>query len=69
MVEPSANPDYWDLINRFHARTGVGGILNTSLNLHGLPMVHRPRDAAHVLLNSGLDLLAIGPLLVARKAA
>lgn len=68
VVEQAANPDYWDLISRFQARTGVGGILNTSLNLHGLPMVHRPRDAAHVLLNSGLDLLAIGPLLVERRA-
>lgn len=67
VVEQAANPDYWDLINRFHARTGVGGILNTSLNLHGLPMVHRPRDAAHVLLNSGLEFLAMGPLLVERK--
>lgn len=64
VVSEQANPAYWDLIRRFHALTGVGGILNTSLNLHGLPLVHRPRDAAHVLLNSGLDLLAIGPFLV-----
>ena len=67
VVTREANPAYWDLIQRFRARTGVGGILNTSLNLHGLPLVHRPADAAHVLLNSGLDLLAIGPFLV-RKA-
>ncbi|MCS0496119.1 hypothetical protein NVS89_13530 [Ancylobacter sp. MQZ15Z-1] len=67
IVTAAANPDYWDLINRFHARTGVGGLLNTSLNLHGLPLVHRPADALHVLMNSGLDWLAIGPLLVTKR--
>ena len=68
-VSEQANPAYWDLIRRFHALTGVGGILNTSLNLHGLPLVHRPKDAAHVLLHSGLDLLAIGPFLVRKSEA
>lgn len=68
VVTREANPDYWDLIHRFEARAGVGGVLNTSLNLHGLPLVHRPEDAYHVLLNSGLNYLAIGPFLVSKPA-
>lgn len=68
VVTRTANPDYWDLIHRFEQRSGVGGVLNTSLNLHGLPLVHRPEDAYHVLLNSGLNYLAIGPFLVSKPA-
>lgn len=69
VVTREANPDYWDLLMTFQRLSGVGGVLNTSLNLHGLPLVHRPQDAVHVLLNSGLDTLAIGPFLVTKKAA
>lgn len=68
VVEKAANPEYWDLIQRFSARSGVGGLLNTSLNLHGLPLVHKPADAIHVLLNSGLKWVAIGPFLVTKSA-
>ncbi|WP_324617454.1 carbamoyltransferase C-terminal domain-containing protein [Microvirga alba] len=66
VVTREDNAEYWDLIQRFAALSGVGGLLNTSLNLHGMPLVHRPEDAVHVLLNSGLNLLAIGPFLVTK---
>ncbi len=54
------NFDYWRLINRFKELTGIGGILNTSLNLHGLPLVYEPKDAFEVIEKSGLKHLAIG---------
>ena len=69
VVEREANPEYWDLIERFRLRTGVGGIVNTSLNLHGLPLVHRPEDALEVMQRSGLRRLAIGPFLVTKNVA
>ncbi len=69
VVTQETNAAYWDLIQRFAAQSGVGGLLNTSLNLHGLPLVHRPRDAVHVLLNSGLNWLAVGPFLVTKPGA
>lgn len=69
VVSKSANPAYWALIDRFRQRTGVGGLLNTSLNLHGLPLAHSPEDAAEVLRRSGLRRLAIGPFLVTKRAA
>ena len=69
VVTQESNAEYWDLIHRFASRSGVGGLLNTSLNLHGLPLVHRPRDAVHVLLNSGLNWLAVGPYLITKPAA
>jgi carbamoyltransferase len=69
VVTRAANPDYWDLIDRFRQKTGVGGVLNTSLNLHGLPLVHRPEDAIEVMEKSGLRILAMGPFLVTKGSA
>lgn len=60
------NEDYWRLINRFKELTGIGGILNTSLNLHGLPLVHAPEDAFEVIDKSGLRHLAIGNYFVSK---
>jgi carbamoyltransferase len=69
-VRPQAvnelNPGYRDVIRAFKARTGVGGILNTSFNLHGSPIVGTPAVAIDTLRNSGLDALALGPYLVVK---
>jgi len=61
------NPAYRDLLRAFRARTGVGGLLNTSFNLHGSPIVGTPRVALETLANSDLDALALGPFLVTKK--
>ena len=57
ILERTMNPRYYDLIKKFEERTGVGVLLNTSLNLHGEPVVLTPDDAIHTFLNSGLDIL------------
>ena len=44
----------------------IGAVLNTSLNIHGEPMVCSPADAIDVFFRSGADALAIGPYLVER---
>lgn len=64
LVTQKHNPSYWNLIDEFKKITGIGGILNTSLNLHGLPLVHTPEDAFHVLENSNLKYLAIENYLI-----
>ena len=61
------NPEYYRLIKRFMEKTGVGGVLNTSFNLHGYPIVYTPDQAIFTLQNSDLDALAIGPFLIRRK--
>jgi carbamoyltransferase len=43
-------PDYYDIIARFREKSGVGGVLNTSLNIHGKPIVNKPADLAEELL-------------------
>jgi carbamoyltransferase len=63
------NPDYRDIIRAFKARTGVGGILNTSFNLHGYPIVGTPEVAIETLVKSELDALALGPFLVTKATS
>ena len=62
------NPDYWHLISEFEKLTGIGGVLNTSFNLHGFPIVQTPEDALDVLLRSGLEHLALGSFLVSKTS-
>jgi carbamoyltransferase len=61
------NPSYFRILKEYKKLTGVGGILNTSFNLHGYPLVSHPRDALEVVQKSGLVNLAIGPFLIQKK--
>ena len=57
LLKKSVNPELWNLIYRFYEKTGVPAILNTSLNLHGFPIVRTVDDALYVFENSQLNLL------------
>ena len=61
------NPRYRKVLEEFEALTGVGGVLNTSFNLHGWPIVGSPETALDTFQNSGLDALAIGNYLLTKK--
>lgn len=65
-VDKDWNPEYWKVLKSFEEITGVGGILNTSFNLHGYPMVCTPEQAIWTLENSGLDGLVLGNYLILR---
>jgi carbamoyltransferase len=60
-VTAAFNPAFHELIERFDALTGVPVVLNTSFNLAGEPMVHRPGEAVADFLRSEMDSLVIGP--------
>lgn len=64
MVTRTDAPDYHDLLAKFAAITGTGGVLNTSFNIHGKPIVMSPRDALAAFAESGLRFLAIEDFLV-----
>jgi carbamoyltransferase len=66
VVRESWNPAYCRLLRHFEALTGIGGVLNTSFNLHGSPLVCTPADAVAVFRESGLRHLAIGSFLVSK---
>ena len=57
IVYKEDNKDYFNLITEFEKITGVGGILNTSFNLHGEPVVESPQDAYSTFKRCGLKYL------------
>jgi carbamoyltransferase len=60
----SWTPNYKKILKTFEGITGVGGVLNTSFNLHGYPIVGTPEIALWTFENSELNGLAIGNWLV-----
>ena len=60
------NPGYYDVIKEFEKITGVAGLLDTSFNIHGEPVVCTPGDALSTLARSGLEYLALGPYIVSK---
>lgn len=65
-VTEELNPRYYRLIRRFHRKTGVPILLNTSLNVMGKPIVHSPEDALTVFATTGLDLLVVESFVIAK---
>lgn len=59
IVSRTVNPQYHELIGAFEKVTGVGGLLNTSFNIHGEPIIQSAADAVDVLERSGLDALML----------
>lgn len=67
VLEKEVNPEYHSIIKAFEKRTGIGAILNTSLNLHGKPIARTAFDAVHIFVNSGLDGLVLPETLLLKK--
>lgn len=69
IVAKDWNPSYYSVLDAFRKEKSIGGVLNTSFNLHGEPVVCSPQDALHVLNYSGLEYIAIGNYLVSKPSA
>ena len=67
IVYKHQNPDYWRLIKYFKQLTGIGAVLNTSLNLHGYPLVATLEQALFTFENSGLKYMAIENWLIRKE--
>lgn len=63
-VDAERNPGFHRLLQRFNEITGCPVLINTSFNVRGEPIVCTPADAVRCFLNTGIDLLAIGHLLI-----
>lgn len=64
-VSKQTNPLYHALISRFHEKTGVPIVLNTSLN-ENEPIVRTPAEAINCFLRTDMDALILGNHLVDR---
>lgn len=62
------NPELYELLEEFRRRTGRGGLLNTSFNLHGHPIVRTATDAYEVFHATELDALLVPNALLLKAA-
>lgn len=67
MVTKEFNLEYHRLIKMFEKKTGMSGLLNTSFNIHGEPIVCSPEDAIHTFVDSGLKYLAMENYLLSKR--
>lgn len=66
ILTEAQNPSYHALVRAFEELTGVGGILNTSFNLHGEPIVQSASDAVRVFTLSELDGVVLDRFLITK---
>ena len=69
VVTASHNKAYRDTISEFRKLSGTGAVLNTSLNLHGYPMVGFLKELFFTMDNSDLDLCILEGYFLKKKRA
>lgn len=60
----SENPAYGDMLGRLKRGTGYGIVLNTSFNLHGMPIVMSPDDAIETMRSTRTKYMFLNGLFV-----
>jgi carbamoyltransferase len=65
-VNKGSNSHFYSLIEKFHQKTGVPVLLNTSFNVANEPIVETPEDAIRCFLGTGIDALLIGDYLLVK---
>lgn len=66
-VSAGQNPEFHGLVTEFTKQTGLPAILNTSLNVDGMPIVETPADAIECLHSAvRMDALYLGSVRVTR---
>lgn len=66
-VRQDFNPHLYAIVERFHQKTGVPVLLNTSFNVANEPIVESPEDAIRCFLSTGIDALLIGDYLLIKS--
>ena len=61
------NSKYYNLIKAFREKTGCAVIINTSFNVRGEPIVESPKDALNCFLNTHMDYLVMGNILMKKS--
>ncbi len=61
------NEWYYELLMNFYKSTGIPILLNTSLNIHGYPLVMNFNDSLDILKKSKIDYLKYDNLLIKNK--
>ncbi|MBL8955651.1 MAG: hypothetical protein JNK82_33055, partial [Myxococcaceae bacterium] len=67
VIHEDDNPRFFALVEAFRRRTGVGVLLNTSMNLKDEPLCASPAEAYAVFVRSDLDFLVLENCLIRRR--
>lgn len=68
-VEAAEHPRFWRILDEFERLTGVGVLMNTSLNIKGQPTARSAAEAYRTFDSSELDVVFIGNRLYAKDCA
>jgi carbamoyltransferase len=63
------NKPYQDLLRKVKKHSGYGVVLNTSFNIHGMPIVRSPRDALQTMKRTRSRYMFLGGYFVENKKA
>lgn len=66
-VEKEWNASFYNLLQNFKDKTGIGVLVNTSFNKKGMPIVETPAEALDFFLSCALDLLIVDDYIVSKK--
>jgi carbamoyltransferase len=66
-VTREENGLFYELIKKFHAKTGVPVLINTSYNVMDEPIVETPDDAVWCFLSTGIDACVLEGRIVTKK--
>lgn len=67
IVNKEENIELYKLLKYYEDLTGMGGIMNTSLNIHGYPLVGTLEQAIFTFENSGLNYIALENYLIKKR--
>jgi carbamoyltransferase len=69
LIDRQTEPFYYDVLARYHSKTGIPSLINTSFNMHEEPIVCDAHDAIRAFQMGRLDALVLGSYLVSAKTA
>jgi len=67
ILEEKDNPDIFNIFKLYEKKTGMGGMMNTSLNIHGYPLAGTLEQSFNTFINSGLKYIALENYLISKK--
>lgn len=65
-LSPPDNPFLYEVMSHFERLTGRGGLLNTSFNVHGAPIVNTAADAYAIFESTQIDCLLLNSCLLTK---
>jgi len=65
-VDHAWNPGFHQLLGEFEAISGIGVLLNTSLNRKGMPIVETPLEALDLFYSGAMDILVLHHIIISK---